>query len=272
LKADIVRQRGEEMARDKQAILGQHQMDDKNFPSLLAGFLWLLAFIAAQLIISTIPVLIAVSQAGKMSQMMAGPAAFMVNNAPLIAAPTFVGVALSNLVIILGILWYLRRRDANDKVGMHRWSNLSLPITIGVTIAVIGAGLVFNQLYTTYLFPDMELQADTTRLIGAMPDTIGSKILLFVTIAILAPIGEEMVFRGMLQKSFANVFPPYVAIVIAGLIFAAIHMQPYAFLPLFVLGAGFGFLYYITGSLRICIIMHILNNSAAFAQGLYMGS
>jgi membrane protease YdiL (CAAX protease family) len=260
------------MARDKQAILGQHQMADKNFPSLLAGFLWLLAFIAAQFTIALIPVLIAVSLAGKMSQAVSNLDTFMVNNAPLIAAPVFVGVALSNLVIILGLLWYLRRRDANDKVGMHRWSNLSLPITIGVTIAVIGAGILFNALYTNYLFPNMDLQEDMTRFMAAMPDTIGSKILLFVTIAILAPIGEEMVFRGMLQKSLANVFPPYVAIVIAGLIFAAIHLQPYAILPLFVLGAGFGFLYHITGSLRICIIMHMLNNSAAFFAGLYFGS
>ncbi len=83
----------------------------------------------------------------------------------------------------------------------------------------------------------------------------------------MAPLTEELLFRGLLQKSLANRMPQYAAILIAAAIFGAIHLDFYAFPALFVMGAVFGYLYYRTGSLRVNILLHMLNNGAALALG-----
>ena len=169
----------------------------------------------------------------------------------------------SNIVVLIGLYIYLRRNDRSAAIRMDRWSQIGWVKTMAISIAVIAVILGFSIIYQTYVFPDVELQGDMQRLLAAIPDTTGNTILMFFAIAILAPVVEELVFRGMLQTSLMNHMPPYAAIAIASLIFGAIHFQPYAFPVLALLGAAFGYLYYATGSLRVNIAAHVLNNSAA---------
>ncbi|TDG37414.1 CPBP family intramembrane metalloprotease [Pedobacter changchengzhani] len=90
-------------------------------------------------------------------------------------------------------------------------------------------------------------------------------------IAVLPAIGEELFFRGGLQriayKTFGN---PHVAIWITAIVFSAIHVQFYGFLPRMLLGAGFGYLYYYSGNLWYAILGHFINNGYAVCAALYM--
>ncbi|HJW27788.1 MAG TPA: type II CAAX endopeptidase family protein [Saprospiraceae bacterium] len=80
-------------------------------------------------------------------------------------------------------------------------------------------------------------------------------------IAILPGIGEELIFRGVLQKELASIFKnPIVAIWAAAFIFSAIHLQFEGFFPRLVLGVVLGYLYYWTGNLWVCMIAHAFNN------------
>ncbi len=83
-----------------------------------------------------------------------------------------------------------------------------------------------------------------------------------LVIGVLAGLGEEVFFRGMIQpKMQIYTGNPHVAIWLTAIIFSAIHLQFYGFLPRMVLGALFGYLYFFSGSLVYPIIAHILNNS-----------
>lgn len=83
-----------------------------------------------------------------------------------------------------------------------------------------------------------------------------------LVIGFLAGIGEEYLFRGILQpKLHLYTGNAHAGIWIAALIFSAIHFQFYGFLPRVMLGALFGYLYYYSGSLVYPIIAHILNNT-----------
>ena len=63
-------------------------------------------------------------------------------------------------------------------------------------------------------------------------------------IALLPAIGEELFFRGALQRSFTKMFSnPHVAIWVTAFIFSAIHMQFFGFFPRLFLGAAFGYIY-----------------------------
>lgn len=82
-----------------------------------------------------------------------------------------------------------------------------------------------------------------------------------LAIAIFPAIGEELVFRGVFQtlffKSFKNI---HVAIWISAFLFSAIHLQFYGFVPRFLLGALFGYIYFWTGNILIPIAGHFANN------------
>lgn len=89
-------------------------------------------------------------------------------------------------------------------------------------------------------------------------------LLAFIVIAVIAGIGEELVFRGLLmRKLFLGIKNIHVAIWLAGFIFAAIHFQFYGILPRMMLGVLFGYLYYWTGNIWVPILAHIFNNGLA---------
>lgn len=94
----------------------------------------------------------------------------------------------------------------------------------------------------------------------------GTKLLMFLGAVILAPIAEEILFRGLLQTLLLRIVRiPLAAILLASVAFAAIHspwpMRP----PIFVLAVALGWTYTRTGSLLSCIFMHMIFNAMQFA-------
>ena len=92
-----------------------------------------------------------------------------------------------------------------------------------------------------------------------------------IMIAVLPAIGEELMFRGGLQRSVNRIFGNHhAAIWLSAIIFSAIHVQFYGFIPRMLLGAGFGYLYYFSGNLWYAILAHFLNNAYAVCIAFYM--
>jgi membrane protease YdiL (CAAX protease family) len=85
-----------------------------------------------------------------------------------------------------------------------------------------------------------------------------------VVIAILPALGEELFFRGLLQRVFSdwsrNI---HVGIWLSAFVFSALHGQFYGFIPRMLLGGMFGYLLAWSGSLWIPVIAHLMNNAAA---------
>ncbi|WP_297329292.1 type II CAAX endopeptidase family protein [uncultured Bacteroides sp.] len=80
-------------------------------------------------------------------------------------------------------------------------------------------------------------------------------------IAIIGPILEELLFRGAITKGLLKKYSPVKAILISGLIFGIFHLNPAQIVGASLSGFLFAWLYYRTGSLISCILIHILNNS-----------
>ncbi len=96
--------------------------------------------------------------------------------------------------------------------------------------------------------------------------TFGSFLFNMVMIGVLPAVGEELLFRGLLQRLFRDwLKSPHAAIFLAAFLFSAMHLQFYGFLPRFALGLMFGYLYLWTGSLWVPIFAHFLNNGSAVA-------
>lgn len=95
-------------------------------------------------------------------------------------------------------------------------------------------------------------------------NSLGGFTINMIMIAILPAIGEEFLFRGLLQRLFDEWLKNiHVAIFISAFLFGAMHMQFYGILPRMMLGVLFGYLFYWTGSLWIPVFAHFINNASA---------
>lgn len=83
-------------------------------------------------------------------------------------------------------------------------------------------------------------------------------------VALLPALGEELFFRGILQRIFSGMLKnAHIAIWLTAIIFSAIHLQFYGFLPRMMLGVFLGYLYYWSGNLWLPVIAHFINNAGA---------
>lgn len=95
-----------------------------------------------------------------------------------------------------------------------------------------------------------------------LPDNISQFISSLFFVAVVPAIGEELFFRGGLQKLLIQRYGnPHNAIFITALIFSAIHFEVTAFFYRFLLGVLLGYTYYWSKSITIPILIHGLNNA-----------
>lgn len=87
--------------------------------------------------------------------------------------------------------------------------------------------------------------------------------LVVLVVAVVPAISEEAMFRGFVQRSFELKLKPYLAIFITAIFFSGYHFNPYGFIPLFILGAYFGFAAYKSRTLIVPVVLHFLNNFSA---------
>jgi membrane protease YdiL (CAAX protease family) len=92
-------------------------------------------------------------------------------------------------------------------------------------------------------------------------DGFGSLIYVLIIVAVIPAIGEELLFRGVLQNIFIQwTKNPHWGIWITAFLFSALHMQFFGFFPRMLLGAVFGYLFLWSKSLWIPMLGHFINN------------
>jgi uncharacterized protein len=103
-------------------------------------------------------------------------------------------------------------------------------------------------------------------------DNAGVLFMNLFIIAIIPAISEELFFRGVLQRIFYGLFrSPHKAIWLTAILFSAIHLQFYGFIPRLILGLSFGYLYYWGRTLWLPVIAHFVNNATAVAAEYFQG-
>jgi len=94
-------------------------------------------------------------------------------------------------------------------------------------------------------------------------DGLASLFYILLIVAVVPAIGEELLFRGVIQKIFKNwTNNHHIAIWVTAIIFSALHMQFYGFLPRMLLGVFFGYLLVWSSSLWLPILGHFINNGS----------
>lgn len=89
----------------------------------------------------------------------------------------------------------------------------------------------------------------------------------YLVVGLLAPLAEEMVFRGAVLRSLLRWKEnPWIGIVISAVLFAVIHMNPAQMLHAFLIGLLLGWLYYRTDSIVPGVVYHWVNNTVAYVM------
>lgn len=92
-------------------------------------------------------------------------------------------------------------------------------------------------------------------------DNVPQFLIIFFLVAILPAIGEELLFRGIVQNEILDIFRnPHAAIFLSAFLFSFVHFQFFGFFPRMLLGMLFGYLYYWSGNILIPVSIHCLNN------------
>ena len=99
------------------------------------------------------------------------------------------------------------------------------------------------------------------------------RVAIVITAVVLAPIAEEMFFRGQIQTYLRYVLrSPWTAVLITAACFALVHPTKWAWPSLFFLGVCLGYVYERTGNLWSCMILHALFNLASIYIYVHAGS
>jgi len=92
-----------------------------------------------------------------------------------------------------------------------------------------------------------------------------------LVVAVIAAIGEEFLFRGCVQGILLRWFRnPHAAVWITAIVFSAIHLQFYGFLPRMLLGALFGYLLVWGKNIWLPVLAHFINNATAVISAFYL--
>lgn len=171
------------------------------------------------------------------------------------------------------VIHWIDKANLKWDLQLSRFNNKKFWVALGITFG----GMFFNALLIYWnsqmVLPESmasleawmrSMEEQLMEMTKYLTDfqTIPELLAGILVIGVLAGIGEEMFFRGVLQpKMHLYTGSVHWGIWLSAIIFSAIHVQFYGFLPRVFLGAMFGYMYVFTGSLVYPILAHIINNT-----------
>ncbi|WBL42208.1 CPBP family intramembrane metalloprotease [Algoriphagus halophytocola] len=184
-----------------------------------------------------------------------------------------IGSGIGFWVAAYVVMHFIDQADLHWELQLSRFN----PTGAGMVLLIALGGMLVNG-YLGYLNSNMalpefmsgielwmrEMEDQLAEMTKFLTDfqTIPELLTGILVIGILAGIGEEMFFRGLIQpKMHLYTGNAHVGIWLTAFIFSAIHVQFYGFFPRMLLGGIFGYLYYYSGSLTYPILGHIFNNT-----------
>ncbi len=153
------------------------------------------------------------------------------------------------------------------KINISKYVNLVQYNNVGVSLffgAIIGIVLgIIGYVYLLVIYKNYGLYANK------LTHNIKFDVFIIILYVILAPVFEEIIFRGIVYKGMRQWLPSIISIAISALIFAICH--PYMLvIPVFIVGLVTAWIYEKMGVLLPCIIIHSVYNAIILAVNMFL--
>lgn len=138
-------------------------------------------------------------------------------------------------------------------------------VPIGIAAQLVLVPLVYLPFRAVWpdTFSDDRLEETARDLVDRAAGS--STVLLFVLVALGAPLVEELFYRGLLQRPLLGRWPTPVVLVSVAAVFAAIHFRPVEFVGLFAAGLVFGICAWVADRLGPAVVAHVAFNATGLA-------
>lgn len=171
---------------------------------------------------------------------------------------------LITLVITIGLPWWVyKRRTTLTDIGLHElpsWTNI-LVAPAGLILYLILSAVLISLVVR--LFPEFNInQVQDTGF-----DHLNKQyeyILAFVTLVVVAPFAEEILFRGYLYSKLRNIAPIWLAILFTSLLFGFVHGAWNIAIDTFALSIILCLMREMSGNIWSSILLHMMKNGIAF--------
>ncbi len=160
---------------------------------------------------------------------------------------------------VLFILWYGLRKAKNKISEVFPMKFFNPLIIIPIIIFLVADHILLD-----------EINAHVERLIPPPPwffelfnsifESDYGMLGAFLKVAIVAPIVEELIFRGIIMHGLMRNYPKFIAVFFSALLFALFHLNPWQFTPTLILGLLLGWVMVRTRNIFLSILIHALNN------------
>jgi membrane protease YdiL (CAAX protease family) len=186
-------------------------------------------------------------------------------------------LVIQNLAMAAVVLFFVRGlyRESIEEAGLSgRGLGRGLALGAGVALLLIPVSDLMERLSSRLIVRAMppaweeawrslrELTDIQKLLIEPLHSPLGLVALVLV-VGILAPIGEEIFFRGFAHRALRTRLGVVLGTIASALLFAVIHVSPVGLIPIFLIGLVLAYLYDRTGSLAAPVGLHAVNNTFA---------
>lgn len=193
---------------------------------------------------------------------------YIATRALKIASPDILLIGTISSLVSFGLVFAVASAWFETKFTLYLESEpVELKITIPLALMFIGLQISISEFdnLIRYLIEPLKKWAEGLR--GAL--TGSHPIVMFISLVIVAPITEEIFFRGILLRGMLKNHSPKVAVIASSAMFGLMHLNPVMILPATIIGIFLAWIFILTRSLWCCFFCHAVNNLVVFIAVLF---
>ncbi len=165
-------------------------------------------------------------------------------------------IASMNIITFGIVILFAHKKTNQDWKDTFQFLPFNFHILFPLIPCLVGFGIVLSEIdnILRFFMPSPEF---INSIMSEISTSGPSSILL---LCIVAPLIEEILFRGIILNGLLSRYSPIKAILISSLLFSLLHLNPYQLFPAFAIGLLLGFLYFKVRSVLLCVIAHSVSN------------
>lgn len=175
-------------------------------------------------------------------------------------------MGLINFAAFAGVMWLALHLNKLPLKDAFDWPRPTPAQVAGLVIMTLGSVFLISEADNVLhrLIPVPQWFMDMMKEFTSGGDHAGR----FFLLVIVAPVTEELLFRGIILRGLLARHSQFAAVLLTSLLFGFVHLNPWQFLTALVLGMLLGWVYLRTGSVFLCILGHAVVNGMFFLTTL----